>query len=222
LVPITITSEESAIEPGFHAEDEGFGGRRGCGGREQVVGQLHGLAHAGLLADEERLADHRQRGLQLLEAVARAGIHHGERALLGAADPAAHRQVDAGDVLGLERLGDARRHARAGGREIEEALDLPALDHAVLAGHDRQHDVRRGQARHHGLDLVGDVARRFRRDRAERGQARHHLPGGVVDDELVSRLDEAAGHRIAHVAETDEADIHDVSSIAVVTRYFLP
>ena len=60
-------------------------------------------------------------------------------------------------MLRLERGEDALRHHRAGGGEIDEATHALAFDDALGAGRDREHDVGRRQARHHGLGRVGDL-----------------------------------------------------------------
>ena len=69
LTPITIASDVAAIAVADR----------------YIVGELHGLADAGLLADHKHLADHFQRRLDRVDVGARPGHHHGERALLGAA-----------------------------------------------------------------------------------------------------------------------------------------
>ena len=39
--------------------------------------------------------------------------------------------------------------------QIDEAAHAVAFDHAAGAGRDREHDVGRGQAHHHGFDCIG-------------------------------------------------------------------
>ena len=139
----------------------------------------------------------------------RAGHHHGQRALGGAADAAGHRAVDLHDVLLRERGGDLGRDARAGGGQVDQALDALAVDDAAFAERDLLRHLQRRQARHHGLDPVGDVWRRRGELGAERDQRRDRVVAGVVDDELVAGLDEPPRHRRAHVAQPDETDVHD-------------
>ena len=62
-------------------------------------------------------------------------------------------------LLASEDVVNPHRHLRADGGEIDEAFDLFALDHAVLAGRDIERTLQRRQAHHHGLDAVGDVLR---------------------------------------------------------------
>ena len=57
---------------------------------------------------------------------------------------------------------------------------------------------------------VGDFLRRARRHGAARGEIADRFLAGVVDDDLVPGFDQPARHMRAHIAETDEADIHDV------------
>ena len=66
----------------------------------------------------------------------RAGHHDGERALVRAADAARHRMIDLHDVVLGKRRRDLRRHARAGGGEVDETLDALAVDDAALADRD--------------------------------------------------------------------------------------
>ena len=86
-----------------------------------------------------------------------------------------------------------------------------ALDHAAFAGRNLERGLQRGQARHHGFGLVGDVLDRRGRSRAERNQPVHRAFCGVVDDEFVAGLDQAAGHWEAHLPEADESDFHRAS-----------
>ena len=92
-----------------------------------------------------------------------------------------------------------------------------AFDHAIRPGRDFEHDVGRRQAHHHGLGGVGDFLRRARRDRAQRGEIADRFLARVVDEDLVPGLDQPARHVRAHIAETDEADVHDF-----LPRYFAP
>ena len=48
--------------------------------------------------------------------------------------------------------------------------------------------------------------------RAERGEIADRFLAGVVDDDLVAGLDQPPRHVRAHIAETDEADVHELSS----------
>ena len=90
---------DGRIESRFDAHHHRFRRRDhgGCG--QEIVGKLHGLRRAGFFADEEHFADHVERGLHRLEIGARAGDHHRERSLLGAADAAADGAVELHDVL---------------------------------------------------------------------------------------------------------------------------
>lgn len=175
---------------------------------EKVVGELHALRHAGLVAAIEHLAEHLERRADRFDLFLRAGNHHRQRALLGAGNAAGHRAVDLHDVALLQDLGGPDRGARAGGREIDVAADAVAADQAVVAGRDLQADIERGETRHHGLDPVGHVGRRLRRGGAELEQGLHCRRAGVEHRELVAGLDQAAAHRAAHAAETDKSDFH--------------
>jgi hypothetical protein len=73
------------------------------------------------------------------------------------APPTPHGAVDLHDVLFREQTVNLHGHLRADGGEIDEAFYALAFDHAALAGGDIERGLQRGQARHHGLDLVGDV-----------------------------------------------------------------
>ena len=95
-------------------------------------------------------------------------------------------------------------------RSMKRLTRLPC-DDAALAGRDLGDDLRRRQARHHGLDPVGDIGGDDGKLRAQRDQRRHRVVAGVVDDELVAGLDQPARHRLAHIAEPDKADVHVVS-----------
>ena len=100
---------------------------------------------------------------------------------------------------------------RAGGGEIDEALDALAVNDAALAERDLLRDLQRRQARHHRLDPVGDVGGDEASLRPERDQRRHRVVAGVVDDELVPGLDQPPRHRLPHIAQSDKANVHFVS-----------
>ena len=54
--------------------------------------------------------------------------HHRQRAFGGAADAARHRTVDLHDVLLGQHRRDFGRNARAGGGQVDEALDALAVE----------------------------------------------------------------------------------------------
>ena len=85
------------------------------------------------------------------------------------------------------------------------------MDDAALAGRDPRDDVRLRQAGHHRLDAVGDVGGDVASLRAERDQRRGGVSAGVVNDERVAGLDQPPRHRLPHIAEPDETDVHDAS-----------
>ena len=95
--------------------------------------------------------------------------------------------------------------------KIDEAAHPFAFDHAVRPGCDFEHDIGSGQAHHHGLGGVGDFLRRARGNGAERREISDRLLPRIVDDDLVPGLHQPPRHVRAHIAETDEADVHDVS-----------
>ena len=124
--------------------------------------------------------------------------------------------IDLQDVAFGEKLENALGHDRAGGRKIDEAADAFAFDDAVRPGGNGKHDVRRRQARHDCLGGVGDFRRRARRDRADRGEIADRLLAGVVDHDVVPGFDQPARHVRAHIAETNEADVHCISPLAIL------
>ena len=99
-------------------------------------------------------------------------------------------------------------------RSTKRRTRLPSITPS-RAGRDREHDVGRRQARHHGLDLVGHSRRRAARRGAERDEPVDRLTPGVEDGDPVAGLDQPAGHVEAHLAEPDEADIHVRLSLAI-------
>ena len=138
-------------------------------------------------------------GLHRLEIRFGTRHHDRERALLGAADAAAHGTVELHDVAFRQQVVNAHRHVRPDGGEIDEALDALAFDHAARAGRDLERSLQRRQARQHGLGAVGDVLWRGCGLRAERDQFVDRLLALVEHDELMLRLDQAAGHGKAHL-----------------------
>jgi hypothetical protein len=65
-------------------------------------------------------------------------------------DAAADGAIDLHDLLRSQQAVNPRRHLRADGREVDEAPDALALDHAAGAGRDLQRGLQRRQARQHG------------------------------------------------------------------------
>ena len=92
-------------------------------------------------------------------------------------------------------------------RSTKRRTRLPSIT-PLRAGRDREYDIRRRQARHDGLRGVGDFGRRTRRNRAKRREIADRFLARVVDDDTMAGLDKSARHVRAHVAETDEADVH--------------
>jgi hypothetical protein len=119
-----------------------------------------------------------------------------------------HRAVDLHDVARAQRFENALRHHGAGGRQIDEAAHPFAFDDTARAGRDVEHHVRRRQARHHGFGGVGDFGGRARRDCAQCGEISDRFLPRVVDDDLMSGLEQPARHVRTHIAEADEADVH--------------
>ena len=89
-----------------------------------------------------------------------------------------------------------------------------AFDDTALSGRDLEHDLRRGQARHHRLHRVGNLARRASGLRPERGEPVNCVAPCVGHDEAVPRLEEPARHVEAHLAKPNEADIHAIPPCA--------
>jgi len=153
-------------------------------------------------------SDRGKRRLDRGDLRARPRRHQRQRPLGCPGHSAAHRAVDLHDPFFLEQLEDTLGHDRAGGREIDEAPYTLAFDDAALAGCNLEHDLGRGQARHHGFRRVGDLADGARRFRAHRGEPVDGLAPGVEHDEAVTRLEEPARHMEAHLAQPNKADIH--------------
>src|SRR5919204_147895 len=120
----------------------------------------------------------------------------------------AHGTVDLHDVSCLEYLKYAFGHDRAGGGKIDEAAHALALDHAAFPGRDLEHDLGRGQARHHRFGLVSDLAGRTGSLRAQRGEPVKNFAPRVERDEAVTRFAEPARHVESHLPKPDETDIH--------------
>src|SRR5262249_33465926 len=207
---IDHVQHDARIEAGFDAHDHRFRGcRHGCCG-QHVVAQLHRLAGAGALADVKKLADHFEGRLDRLDIGAWSRRHHRDGAFLRAAHAPRHRRVDLHDAAGAERLEDALRHDGAGGGKIDKAFDAFAFD-AAGAGRDFKNDVRRRQARHDRLHRIGDFLRRARGYGAERSEIADGFLAGVIDDDFVAGLDQPPRHMRSHIAETDEADVHEAT-----------
>src|SRR5581483_9472586 len=89
-------------------------------------------------------------------------------------------------------------HAAAGG----------AGQHAVGTQH---HPFDLGRPRQRGKDhatLLGDGLWAVRPARPQLDQVGRGVLAQVVHDELMTGPDQVAGHRVAHVAQADKADIH--------------
>src|SRR5262249_13923871 len=174
--------------------------------------------HARLLANNEDSAEDREHVLHDLDFLPRTRDHHRQRALAGTADAAAHRTVDLQDIFLCQRRSDFCRNTRTRGRQIDETLDALAVDDASLAGRDFLGNLQRRQAGHYGLDPVGDTGRGCGELRAQGNQGRYGVVARVVDDELVPRLDQAPSHRLSHVPQSDEADVHVFASAVRIFR----
>ena len=178
------------------------------GRREQVVDDLHGLAEARLFADVEELAEHLDHRAQLVGERARAGDHHRERALLGAGRPAAYRRIDRRDAFRREPGGDLLGDARAGGREIDERLDL-ACPRSRRPCRARPLLTTSGVGR-----LTSTVSHCEATSAAEAARLAPRCSSRCIAVSLVSntvtrvaRFEQAAGHVNAHAADADEAEL---------------
>src|SRR5947208_11243495 len=136
---IDDVEHDARVEPRLDPHDHRF---RSCGhggGGQEVVAQLHRLAGARALADEEHPPDRGKRRLDRGDLRARTRRHQGERPLRGPGHSAAYRAVDLHDAFFLEQLEDALGHDCASGREIDEAMYTLAFDDTALSGRDLKH-----------------------------------------------------------------------------------
>ncbi len=185
-------------------EGERFGGRGQCGGGEEVVEQLHGLALPGVRADGDDVAgeglEHRSMVLQ-----DRGGtrVHERERPPAGSGHPTRHRSVDVGHPDPGEPRGRLDGRGRARRREIDHGRRPPVGDRRDGRDHVQHHGAVR-QAEQHRVGpsrhLV-EGGRGLRAGREPLGRAR-----GVEADEREARGGDPLGHRSTHVAQADEAD----------------
>src|ERR1700730_11275290 len=198
----------AGIEARLHAQHHGFGCCGHRGRRQKVVAELHRLACSGAFADEEDLAEHRKCGLDVGDLRTRPGYHDRERAFGRAGNPAAHRAVDLYDAARLEQIENSLGHHRAGGRKIDEAAHALSLDYAGFASSHGEHHIRRRQARHDRLDLVGDGARAVALTRSNGGETIDRLAPAVADQNVMSRFEQTTRHMEPHLTHSDETDIH--------------
>jgi hypothetical protein len=154
LAPITIASEVIARA----AADRRF------------VGELHGLAHARALADQECLSEHAKHRLQPRKHIRRAGHHDGKRAVLGAGRTAAHRRIYPDNAFRGKTPGHFDRHARAGSREVDESSRARARRHAVASQRNFAHHRWCRQTRQDQFHERREFGRRTRSLRSARKQ----------------------------------------------------
>jgi hypothetical protein len=107
-------------------------------------------------------------------------------------------------------LGQARDHtcrrARAGGRKIDEDLGTPSRGDAGWAKRFALDILGLGQAEEDDIRGIGNDMRRIHPRRAARDERCHRLVANIVDRETMAGIDQAIGHRPAHIAEADKAD----------------
>ncbi len=144
----------------------------------------------------------------LIEAGLGAADHDRQRPLAGALDPTGDRRVQRRDPSGLELVVDQDGHLGARGGEVDEGLDLGAVDHAGRAQGGVLDHLGARQAGEHQLALVCNLLRGRGPPGAAIGQRLNRRVAEVHDREGVAGVDQTASHEPAHAAEPDETDMH--------------
>ena len=160
-----------------------------------------------ILADD---FEDRARGLECRWS---ATDHHGQRAVGGTRNAAAHWCIEQRHTLRREFRRRAHDHLRARRRCIDNGLRARPINDAAGA---RQHgfdNIRLRQAEHDDIAAARNVRRAlcsFRAFLDERGD------GGftdVMNDKCVARREEARRHARSHDAQSDEADVRHVCAL---------
>ena len=194
---------------GLRQRGESFGGAPHVDGEQRVVHRLQRVAGADVAAVDDLLAEGLEHRARALEQRCVAADHHGERPLLRADRPAAHRRVEEADAV----LGQARRDAARGRRITRGAIDeqraaCEASQQSVGAVEHLGDVGRHGEAGDRDVGTAGRIRRRGGVARAGRlGEGARALGRAIPDGERdVGSGGEACGHRPADRAEPEEGD----------------
>ncbi len=196
-----------ARQPGAFAEHDRLGRARHLDPHQHIEDQLHRRAHAALAEIGHLLAEHLQQRLDRPEVLLLAAGHDPHLALAGVHRVAEHAGVER-VVAGLGRArrdlpGKVGRH----GTHVEDvAALLERLEHPVGVEQHPRDDLLVGEAEHHYIGLARRVRGRVGDTSAEPLDFLSLCARAVVDSDVIPRLDQPAGHAVAHHTEADERD----------------
>ena len=171
---------------------------------------------------EDVLAEQLQQRLHVLDCLLVAADKDGQRAFLGADLHAGQRRIDHRHSLRALDAGDASHGAGQVGREVDMGHTVTGALEDAMHAEDGLVDLRRPRQR--GEDDVGVLRRGCRTVApacAQLDQVGGRLLALVVNGDVVARLDQMPGDRVAHVTGADESNAHawcPFRSSASITR----
>ena len=161
-------------------------------------------------------ADGIEYGSATLEVGGLAAHHDGERAGLGAPDPAADRRVQIAAALGRRRVAHPLGCVGTVGAEVDPELALAgALDDSVVAEKHLVAHLRDRQAGAHDVHAGGHFGRGAGGLAAGGHEVIDLAAAAVVYDDVKSGGSQIAGHREAHGPQPDKSDSHGVCLVSL-------
>jgi hypothetical protein len=171
---------------------------------QHVAGQLHSRASPRRAGVNDHGPHLFERRLDPLVHLAVGADHDGQLTLLGGTAASGNRRVDDMNILRPQFIGEFDRRLRADGRMDRD--DGSGLGVRCELTDDLAHlyVVEDGHADDVGDGDVGDAVRQ---GRPHFGQRRHSLGANIENHYPARPFDEALGHRRAHIAEADVAEL---------------